>query len=315
MAEASILVDLLNPGQVFACLGFLEAADVLLGEAEGGFDWHDESAVRFALRANGTRNPVEVVLAFLAGADVRSYAPPSFTAPQPKKRRRKNGVEVAPPEKAERSDTFPAPNGDPMALPVRLVGSIDGQQRSLCIGHWADASSRNDFKLYSGNRSAANIARAMLRGRREKARKRAGAGDGESGGLGLLWDTSRDKLIEEPFHALTPMGGSFNFDPRGAWTAIDAGYSPNDHKRPKHWIAASPVVEILSAVGLEHARPHEYETRQVRYGAWGSRVPPMLARPALAGARLGIPVRAFHFTLALSGKNKVVTFAHEESSR
>lgn len=38
MTEASIPVDLLNPGQVFACIGFLEAADVLLGEAMGVFD-------------------------------------------------------------------------------------------------------------------------------------------------------------------------------------------------------------------------------------------------------------------------------------
>ncbi len=34
MAESSIPVDLFNPGQVFACLGFLEAADVLCGDAD-----------------------------------------------------------------------------------------------------------------------------------------------------------------------------------------------------------------------------------------------------------------------------------------
>ena len=38
MAEASIPIDLTNPGQVFACLGFVESAEVLLGEARGGFD-------------------------------------------------------------------------------------------------------------------------------------------------------------------------------------------------------------------------------------------------------------------------------------
>ena len=53
------------------------------------------------------------------------------------------------------------------------------------------------------------------------------------------------------------MGGSFNFDPRGAWTAIDAGYSPNEHK---HAVEASPVVEFLAAWGLEHARPDEFDT-------------------------------------------------------
>jgi CRISPR-associated protein Csb3 len=38
MAQSSIPVDIFNPGQVFACLGFLEAAEVLLGDAEGGVD-------------------------------------------------------------------------------------------------------------------------------------------------------------------------------------------------------------------------------------------------------------------------------------
>jgi CRISPR-associated protein Csb3 len=62
MAEARIPVDLLNPGQVFACLGFLEAAEVLLGGAEGGFDWTDATDARFGLRAAGEQNPVAAVL-------------------------------------------------------------------------------------------------------------------------------------------------------------------------------------------------------------------------------------------------------------
>ncbi len=37
MAEATIPVDLRNPGQVFACLGLMEAAEVLLGPAEGRY--------------------------------------------------------------------------------------------------------------------------------------------------------------------------------------------------------------------------------------------------------------------------------------
>jgi CRISPR-associated protein Csx14 len=106
------------------------------------------------------------------------------------------------------------------------------------------------------------------------------------------------------------MGGSFNFDPRGAWTAIDAGYSPNTQK---DGIAASPVVEILAAIGLEHARPDEYETRKVRYATWHSPLPPMLARAALSGADLKVLMRRFTFELDLSGKNKVTTFAQEET--
>jgi CRISPR-associated protein Csx14 len=108
------------------------------------------------------------------------------------------------------------------------------------------------------------------------------------------------------------MGGSFNFDPRGAWTAIDAGYSPNTQK---DGIAASPVVEMLAAIGLEHARPDEYERRKVRYAVWGRSLPPMLARAALSGADLKVPMRRFEFELDLSGKNKVTTFAQEETQQ
>ena len=74
MAEASIPVDLLNPGQVFACLGFVEAAIALFGEAEGAFDWR-EPTVRFHLRAPGDRSPVVRVLEFLDRANAVAAAP------------------------------------------------------------------------------------------------------------------------------------------------------------------------------------------------------------------------------------------------
>ena len=75
MAEASIPVDLFNPGQVFACIGFAEAAAVLLGDAEGCFDWSNRDAARFWLRVNGDENPIERVLRFLSQATVVAEAP------------------------------------------------------------------------------------------------------------------------------------------------------------------------------------------------------------------------------------------------
>jgi CRISPR-associated protein Csb3 len=284
MAEASIPVNLFNPGQVFACLGFLEAADVLLGDAVGGFDWSNEADVRFRLRAKGNENPFGVVLGFLAGATLHEDTPAL-------------------------ADTFPGPEADEMTLPIRLIGSINGQEQSVRVTHWADASSRNDFKLYSGNRSAASIARAMLSGTRDKPKKNQSKSDVKTRCVSALWKDSRGELIKAPFDVLTPTGGSFNFDPRGAWTGIDAGYSPNDQG---HSLAASPVIEILAAIGLEHARPDEYKIREVRYGTWGELLPPLLARPALAGTHVAVPVRRFRFTLDLSGKNKVITFSQEE---
>lgn len=311
MAEASIPVNLFNPGQVFACMGFLEAADILLGDAEGGFDWSDAAHVRFQLQAEGYDNPFGAVLGFLAEAEIRRCAPVGYT--DPPKSKKKGSAEddddaVAADGPIRLSETFPSSEADRMALPIRLEAS---ECRCIDLGHWADGSGRNDFKLYAGNRSAASIARAMLRGTREKPKKRERVGAVKTRGIDALWKESRQDLEANPFDVLTLMGGSFNFDPRGAWTAIDAGYSPNDQK---HGVAASPVVEILAAVGLEHARPDEYEMRQVRYGAWSGLVPPILARRALAGAGISVPIRRFWFSFGGTKHNKIVAFAQEETS-
>jgi hypothetical protein len=329
MADASIPVDLFNPGQVFACLGFLEAADVLLGDAEGGFDWSNNADTRFKLRANGVENPFEHVLAFLAEAEIKRFGPTGYTDPPPKGGGGGDeddddeeseigddagggaGLEPATIPGPETSDAFPARTGDRMALPIRFGGS---NRPVVELSHWADGDAgRQSFKLYSGNRAADRIARAMLAGVRKKpTRKQAAAnqpGDLISKGLRQLWDERRDALVADPFNQITPMGGSFNLDPRGAWTAIDVGYSPNDQK---HRIQASPVVEFLAAWGLENARPDEFDVRKVRYAAWGDLLPPLLARAALVGAIPAIPVKRFRFNLELSGKNKVVTFAELE---
>lgn len=316
MVDASIPVDLFNPGQVFACLGFLEAADVLLGEAEGGFDWSDEANVQFQMRTVGASNPFAVVLEFLAQAEAKRWGPIGYTDTDADKG--ENAADYGDTEAGARSDigtiplelseTFPAAKGERLELPIRLNGK--SHPVIALLGHWVDGSSRETFKLYSGNRSADGIATAMLLGVRNKAKKKETIGSLKTKGVTHLWQEQRDAMIERPFDMLTPMGGSFNFDPRGAWTAIDAGYSPNDQK---HLVAASPVVEFLAAWGLEHARPYEFETRKVRYSAWGLFLSPMLARAALIGAITFFPQKRFRFELAMSGKNKVVTFANEET--
>lgn len=315
MAEHAIPVDLYNPGQVFACLGFLEAAGVLLGDAEGGFDWSDAANVMFRLRAAGEENPVAAVLEFLASVTPRPWAPIDYAEPSSSKNTEdaddegdESEADTAGEGKEgpERSETFLAKEGDRMALPIRLGG---GNLRVIELGHWADGSSRNNFKLYAGNRSAEKIARAMLLGVREKPKKNQAIGALRTRGIRQLWEEQRDALIARPFDVLTPMGGSFNFDPRGAWTAIDAGYSPNDQGDQ---IASSPVVEFLAAWGLEHARPDEFVTRKVRYAVWGIPLPPMLARAAFCCALATVPLQHFRFELDMSGKNKVVTFAEME---
>lgn len=313
MGAAAIPVDLFNPGQVFACLGFLEAADTLLEGAEGGFDWSDAGNVKFVLSASDEENPFAKVLGFLVEANLKYWAPIGYTDAETKGKYDEE-EETADEDNIgislELSEVFPAGKGDRMALPIKLGG---GNRQVVELGHWADGSNRNSFKLYAGNRSAERIARAMLQGVRKKPTKKQKAsnqmGDLRTKGIAQLWEEDRTALVKAPFDLLTPMGGSFNFDPRGAWTAIDVGYSPNQHS---HVIKASPVVEILAAWGLEHARPCEFDVRQVRYAVWGEALPAMLARPALCGTFTTIPSKRFRFELGLSGKNKVITFAQEE---
>ena len=318
---ASIPVDLKSPGQVLACVGFLEAAEVLLGGVEAHFDWSEAQAM-FVLRADGDKSPFVVVLDFLSRAKISELTPIGYVEGGAADGDESGEEDATPsePEAGGESDdddpsevqgrittpAFPSGDGDRNALPIQLVD--DG--RRLIVSHWADGSSRDDFKLYSGNRSANRIAAQMLQGVRAKPKRNQSFGEVRNRGLQQLWHEQRKALLEAPFDVVTPMGGSFNFDPRGAWTAIDAGYSPNTQK---DGIASSPVVEILAAIGLEHARPDQYETRKVRYAVWGHALPPMLGRAALAGADLKVPMRRFRVELDLSGKNKVTTFAQEEN--
>lgn len=310
MSEASIPVDLFNPGQVFACLGFLEAADILLGDAEGRFDWSDDAAARFCLRVGVVANPFEIVLGYLAKVDLKECAPIGGAEEKPQVDDQDTALEdegtAGSGDNVSIVDSYPNGKPDRMSLVVRLTA----ERASVELGHWADGSTRNEFKLYAGNRSAFSIARAMLYGTREKPKKRQPIGEVKTKGVLALFGEQRAALSADPFGVLTLMGGSFNMDPRGAWTALDAGYSPNKHK--SHGVGASPVVEFMAAWGLEHARPDEYETRQVRYHVWGDWLTPILARPILGGMPLSIPRRPFRFTLDLSGKNKVITFAQEE---
>jgi CRISPR-associated protein Csx14 len=315
MAESKIPVDLFNPGQVFACLGFMELADVLLGDVTAGFDWSDKAKTEFHLSAAGGRNPFEAVLDFLANATVERITPLGYVEPPKKKADAEDGDDDEADDEAKSdaaanafSENFPAKEGDATSLPIRLLVT---EKPAIEISHWADGSARNTFKLYAGNRSAEKIVKVMLNGVRQKPKKNQVIGDLKYKGIKQLWEEKKDDLIAKPFDVLTPIGGSFNFDSRGAWTALDAGYSPNTQK---HGVFASPLVHLLAACGLEHTRPVEFGIRQVRYNAWSGMLPASLARVAFQGSISSLPTRHFHFELALSGKNKIVTFAQQENA-
>ncbi len=305
MGERTFPVDPFNPGQVFASLGFLEAAEVLEGGAEGGFIWDDEG-VRFRITVPGSADPVALVLEFLARAETKEVIPagwqPDFGKGDEAERKRADFTRKLAEGIRVESKTFPAPppDGD-TALPIRLRGAVGDAIREIDLGHWTDGSGRDPFKLYTGNRSALKIAQAMLHG------------NPTTRGVEQLLEEEREALLAAPFDVLTPIGGSFNFDPRGAWNAQNIGFSLNEHDDMQ--VVQSPVVEILAAWGLENARPRrdDADSRQVRYAVWGAMLPVALVRPALAGeVPPGIPARRFVFRLAKAGQNHIVQFAEED---
>ena len=289
MTTATIPVDLRNPGQVFACLGFMEAAEALSADVEAGFAWSDTVA-QFTLRTEGEVNPFQLALDFIDEAAATAVTPANW-------RTSVNEISSVGPQvgsaktNSPSAHHFPSSKPENMALPVSLEDP-DGHQMTLT--QWADGSSRDTFKLYSGNRSALKVVRDM----KELIR--------------ALRRTARAELLADPLGITCPMGGSFNLDARGAWQAIDTGYSPD---RLAHSISSSPVVQLLGAIGLENARPQRKSAFEYSYQVWDVLLPPILARAALACAIPGLAFRRFRLPLFRPNPNsRAVAWAQEESA-
>lgn len=297
MAESSIPVDLLNPGQVLACLGLLEAAHVLLSEAEGAFDW-SQARPRFHLRAKGDTPPVTEVLRFLTSAQAFAIKPfgseLSWTASW--------GNEPKEPKAAGYAkDEYPF--REPQS-PATLVCVLESEDRRLVLDYWGDSTRRDNFKLWAG--SAGYPGAGLTRD-----------------ALALLRDLDLDEVAGDPFAFSRPQSSSFRLDWRRDYISIDLGFSLNRHANMTP--AGFPLVELLAAVGLTHARPTRTERRNklhYRYGVIGRAepgdscwLPLSLLRAALGGAMLPFPRRTFQITLGWPGQEgqaRSITQVREE---
>ena len=289
MAESAIPVDLLNPGQVFACLGIVEAADVLLGDAEGVFDWDNG---RFRVTASGGEAPVERVLRFLEGAELATRTP----ADSANLGRWKKGWGDAPePDPPGRPFPFPDPPS-PATLPAVLR---DGEGCEIAVDYWGDATNRDNLKLWAG--AAGYPGAALLRDAREQARG------------------SIRQYLGDPFGLPAVQTSSFRFDWRRDYIPVDAGFSPNEHRDVS--MVGYPVVELLAAIGVSNARPRRSTKLAYRYGVLGGEEPldVVFLRAAL-GAEIsplpGIPFRRFVMRLGWPGRPnqaRCITHVTEES--
>ena len=289
MGVSVVPVDLTNPGQVFACLGFAEAADVLMGQAEGGFDWQHSDRVRFRLAAAGDEAPVARVLRFLDEAVVSALAPP----------RSKNDTGKWDVETVKGEFAFPFPDPEsPAKLPARLV---DREGNDIVIDYWGDATRRRDnvkFWAGAGGYPGAALARDAL----DLVR-------------GCACDHAAD-----PFAVDALQSGSFRFDWRRDYVPIDAGFSPNAHRKSVVMVGY-PIVELLAAIGLTYGRPARRHKLSYTYGVAGlagEDLYDLIFLRAALGSRYrpfsGMPFRMFHMQLDQPGhEDRCITSVIEES--
>lgn len=299
MAEASIPVDLLNPGQVFACLGFLEAADVLLSDAEGGFDWTHGADARFLLRAAGEENPFAAVLEFLVGAKVK------WLSHDEKVQERDGGTTIV------HAGISSSRNPKPPDLPAILVGKHQGREFTIHFGYWADGSTR--FSTTFKKSTYKNSSHIRFKNAID--------------GIHNLGE--RHKVVADPFSKSVATGSLFRIDPRGYVDPIHAGTSPDKLRKGSiaMRVATYPACEALAVIGLEHTRPIADGPTRFSYYVWDSPrpnkdhkpvlLPTVLARAVLGGSFSFFRSRRFtvdHQEVKRGGDRKIITVIEESQT-
>lgn len=297
MTSASIPVDLRNPGQVFACLGFMEATEVLCGPCEGGFGYRgSETLTTFQISTTDAQNPVEEVLRFLRSARVDAIAPAS-SAPGHGLSAAKWGIETV----EANSGSYPF---EPPATPATLAATLtDTEGRVISISHWGDSpkSGRDNVKFWAGSGGYPGV--ALVRDALELLGREP---------LKLLAVTAK-----APFAVSAPQSSSLRFDWRRDYVPLDVGFSPNAQGNVV--MVGFPIVELLAAIGLEHARPQRPARDKLvyRYGVSNAVLPTAFARAVLGTNGLNFPMRTFRMRLGWPGQEgqaRCIIDAREENA-
>lgn len=296
MSEASIPIDLFNPGQVFACLGLLESTGVLLGNAAGGFDWSDEPNVRFRICADGANNPVRTVIEFLSKAEVTALSPSQEELTT-------DSWDVPTRQIQAESDPFSVPRP---ATPATLPARLSYQGKSVVVDYWGDDTSKTG---------------------RDNAKFWAGAGGYPGAALAKdaleLIKRCKGDLASDPFNVSARQSSSFRFDWRRDYIALDIGFSLNAHSGDRFCTVGYPLVEILAAVGLTYSRPKRQSKLEYFYSVIGvpsdTELPDAIfSRAALGCSELPFYQRFFRMRLAWPGQEnqaRCITTVEEINSR
>ncbi len=289
MTRPFVPVDLQNPGQVFACLGFMEAAEILCGPTISEFDWSDPGGARFYLELDDGSDAFDRVLEFLAACEVCGLVPESHAETLDMETWRLPTVL----EPRQQGFAMPPPSA-PAMLPARLSSGA----HQLIVHHWGDATRRDKVKFWGG---AGGLPGAVI--------------------FAKTLEFVRGQIVESrhaPFDLATPLSSSFRLDWRRDYVPSESGFSLNAH--PSVTAVGFPLVELLAAIGLSHARPHRPSSRDkllYEYFVHGSPLPALVQR-ALLGARFpAITSRGFRIRLdwpAKEGQARCITSVTETTA-
>ena len=286
MTRPFVPVDLQNPGQVFACLGFMEAAEVLCGPTVSEFDWNEPGPARFYLEVEDGSDPIARVLGFLAKCEVSGQVPQSQVETLDMKTWRLP------------TDPVPAAQGfamPPPAAPAMLPARLHSGPHEIFVHHWGDATVRDNVKFWGG---AGGLPGAVI--------------------FAKTLELVRNEVVgsrHAPFDLAAPMTSSFRLDWRRDYVPSESGFSLNAH--PSVTAVGYPLVELLAAIGLSHARPGRPSRRDkllYEYFVHGTALPAALQR-TLLGARFPAFVhRGFRIRLdwpAKEGQARCITSVTE----
>ncbi len=190
------------------------------------------------------------------------------------------------PEILEEGNPFPFPDpSSPAMLPVVLR---DNRGREIPLDYWGDATRRDNVKFWAG--AAGLPGAAILRN-----------------ALHLVSGKMRQHATN-PFALSSPQSNSFRFDWRRDYVPVQLGFSPNKHGKSIQMLGF-PLVEILAAIGMSHARPIRTNKLQYQYGVLGggesSLLAPLFHRAALGAVENpvpGYPFRRFAMQLDWPGQ-------------
>lgn len=307
--RAQIPVDLLNPGQVFACIGLAELTECLSGSACGAFDWSDPEQTRFRVESPEGEDPVTAAIEFLVEAEVAGEAPPRAPGRSEAVDAGTDVLETKWKVTQHRvdGDVYPVPAQESLATwPALLL--LEGE-RWRVIDHWGDGAGRDKVKLWAGSGGIPGA--RLLQDSLDLIREGAGS------------KTARAELAQDPFNYAVAQSSSFRFDWRRDYVPIDAGFSLNEHSSIT--AVGYPLVEVLAAIGLSHARPVRPDRRDkllYRYGVVGLANDELAPLPVLRAGlgsppefALPFPFRSFRMDLdwpGQEGQARCITHATEE---